>query len=294
MRDVLNVQSTLLHGPTIDPSLIDCSDRLRALDEAAVQAMAAAMSERGQLQSIIVRRNPDGSNRPRLVAGRHRVAAALLLGWPEMRVEWRELTDQEARLEEIDENLIRAELTALDRAVFLAERKRVYEELHPETGHGGDRKRKPKTVEDQVANLATWSRYSKDAAAKTGLSERAVQRAVELVSKLAPAVIDELRRSPIADNQAQLLALADLPEAEQKTCAGALAGGKAKNVEAARIATELVAPRVVDPDEVAVSRCIAIFERASAKARKRIFQYISLEQKGGPSKPSSRSKGGPA
>lgn len=279
MRDVIDVSSGLDGLSVIDPALIDCSDRLRGLDEAAVQAMAASMSECGLVQPVTVRRNPDGSNKPRLVAGRHRVAAALLLKWTEIRVEWRVLSNQEARLEEIDENLIRAELTALDRAVFLAERKRVYEELHPETAHGGDRKRKPKSLEDQVANLATWSRYSKDAAAKTGLSERAIQRAVEMVSKLSPAIIDDLRRSTIADNQSQLIAFSDLPEGEQKTCMSALVSGKAKNVEAARVATDLAAPRVVDPDEVTISRFIGLWERATAKARKRITAHIAASEK---------------
>lgn len=279
MRDVIDVSSGLDGLSVIDPALIDCSDRLRGLDEAAVQAMAASMSECGLVQPVTVRRNPDGSNKPRLVAGRHCVAAALLLKWTEIRVEWRVLSNQEARLEEIDENLIRAELTALDRAVFLAERKRVYEELHPETAHGGDRKRKPKSLEDQVANLATWSRYSKDAAAKTGLSERAIQRAVEMVSKLSPAIIDDLRRSTIADNQSQLIAFSDLPEGEQKTCMSALVSGKAKNVEAARVATDLAAPRVVDPDEVTISRFIGLWERATAKARKRITAHIAASEK---------------
>lgn len=274
-----------------DLSAIEIGERLRPADPARVEALAASISEIGLQEPIIVRQDGD---RIRLVAGAHRLAAAKLLGWVEIAASWRQLTDDGARLVEIDENLIRAELTALDRAVALAERKRVYEVMHPETAHGGDRKRKPKAFGDQVANMATWSRYSKDAAAKTGLSERVIQRAVELVGKLSPAVLDELRQSPIADNQAQLIALAELPEVEQQACAKALAGGQAKTVEAARVASALSAPRVIDPDEIAVSRCIAIWERASTKARQRIFKYISLEQKGGPAKPSRAPKGEPA
>ncbi len=51
-------------------------------------------------------------------------------------------------------------------------RKQIYEELHPETKHGGDRK------SDQVANSATRSdRFTSATSEATGKSERAVRMA---------------------------------------------------------------------------------------------------------------------
>jgi ParB family chromosome partitioning protein len=48
-------------------------------------------------------------------------------------------------------------------------RKAIYEELHPDTKHGGGRKG------DQVANFAT--RFTSDTAEGTGKSERAIRLA---------------------------------------------------------------------------------------------------------------------
>ena len=77
----------------------------------------------------------------------------------------------------IDENLMRAELDPALRAKQAARREVIYIELHPETGHGGDRR------SDQVANFATRSeRFTADTDAKTGKSERVVQRAASCAS----------------------------------------------------------------------------------------------------------------
>lgn len=215
-----------------DISAIDTSNRLRPVDPSRVEALAASFSEIGQQQPIVVRPMADGANGVILVAGAHRIAAARLLGWTEIAAIWLDLDEASARLVEIDENLIRNELSEIDRALSLAERKRIYEALHPETKHGGKR---PKKAADQVANLATWARFSKDAAKRTGMSERTVQRAVDLVASLSPDAIALIRGTKLADNQAQLQALAALDPVDQVTVAGLIAANVASNVAKARI-----------------------------------------------------------
>ncbi len=247
--------------------------RLRPIDPATVEMLAASFAERGQDTRIIVRVSDDEDEGLvyRLIAGAHRLAAATRLGWTHIAAEIVEAGDDEARLIEIDENLVRRELSALDRAIFLAERKAVWERLHPETAHGGARKSR----KEQVANLATWSRFSKDAANRTGLSERTIQRAAELVRRLHPAARDALRLSDLADNQSQLFALADLEPEAQLAVARTIAEGQATSLAKAKEVAGLAPRRSIDPAEAAFERFLGLWARAGRPLRKRIRDYVT-------------------
>lgn len=186
-------------------ALIDATDRLREIDEAYAQVMAGSMAERGQRQPVEVVRRGEAF---RLVFGGHRYRAAQINGWASLKAVITDATDAEVRLAEIDENLIRRELTKLDRARFLLERKRLYEALNPGSKHGGDRR------SDQAAKMATWS-FADDIGEKTGLSDRTVQRACEIASRLSPEAIKRITGTSLADHQASLEALAKQPAERQ-------------------------------------------------------------------------------
>ena len=114
------------------------ADRARDLDPAWAEALAGMIAERGLINPITVR-IVDG--RKRLVTGLHRHAAFVLLKREAIPVRISAAaSDDEARLEEVMENLGRNELKALDRCHHLYELKQVYEALYPEAKHGGDRK----------------------------------------------------------------------------------------------------------------------------------------------------------
>jgi len=116
---------------------IEVGDRLRGVDPDWAQALADSMAELGQLAAIEVRNlQPGAAKAYALVTGAHRLRALELLGRTEVFATVVELDELQARLHEITENLMRHELTVLDRATFMAERKAVYEALHPETKHG--------------------------------------------------------------------------------------------------------------------------------------------------------------
>ena len=164
---------------------IRVADRLRlALDEATVATLAASMEELGLQSPVLLRpwraAGPEGSDAWgredaglfALVAGAHRLEAARRLGWTHIEAMIVEGTPDEVRLIEIDENLARAELTVLDRARFLATRKRIHERMYPAQHRGGDRKSIDYAGENQSAKFALRS-FSHDAMAHTGLSRRA-------------------------------------------------------------------------------------------------------------------------
>ena len=100
--------------------------------------------------------------------------AARKCGHQTIRAEvYDDLGDDEAKLLQIDENLCRAELSPAERAAHLVERKRLYETLHPETGHGGDRRSAEARSSSHSENLKA---FVEDTAAKTGKGRSTIAR----------------------------------------------------------------------------------------------------------------------
>ena len=123
------------------------------------------------------------------------------------------VSDVDARIAEIDENLTRLELTVLERQEQLMERKQLYEEKHPKTKHGGDRRPSP-----QLEDLKP-ERFTKDVSKRIGRSEQAVQRDIQIAKGIVPEVRDQLRETRFANNQSELLSLSRLPEEQQRQVA---------------------------------------------------------------------------
>lgn len=246
---------------------IDATDRLRPVDPAHVEAIAASIAQSGLHAPIILR--PEG-NRYRLVAGAHRLEACRSLAWSSIDAIIENVGDDEARLIEIDENLMRRELSALDRAIFLAERKAIHDALYPETVQRGRRKKELSQTLRQFGE-----RFSKHAAKRTGLSERVVQMSLELAGKLSPEARDLLRLTDLADNQAQLVALAAEEPEKQVAIARAIAEGKATSPKAARLALGLDVMVEIDPQEKLFSQFLALWSRAEAPTKAKIVETVT-------------------
>lgn len=207
----------------IDPTSVVVSRRLRMVDGAWVEAIAASIEQKGQDTPIQVRRN--GGGLLHLVAGAHRLEACKRLG-VEVRAEVIVCSELEARLIEIDENLFRRELGALDRAVFLAERKKVYEEMFPETRRGGKNQHTQNLLTDKMS-------FSKETAQRVGLNERSIRRAISIAEAIPEDVRKRLVGTKAADSQSDLLFLASLDASMQRKALTLFTDGSAKSLKAA-------------------------------------------------------------
>ena len=162
---------------------IDIRSDARSIDEATVTGLAESIAEVGLINPIRVRATGD---RWEVIAGAHRLSAIRQLGLTDVQAIVVTDDDLHAELAMIDENLCRAELSPSDRARQTARRKAIYLELHPETGHGGDRK------SDKVDNLSTRS-FADETAAVTGADARSVRRDAERGEKIIDDAMDLIR-----------------------------------------------------------------------------------------------------
>jgi len=244
--------------------LIDVPERLRAVEPAWVEALAASIAETGLQQPIQVLDRGDG--RYPLIAGAHRLEACRRLGHSVILGSVFRGSALEARLQEIDENLMRRELSPLHRAKFLAERKAVYEQLHPEARQGGNRRRRDQTDKMSVCSFAA------DAAERIGLSERHIRRQVALWHRLHPTARELLATLPIAESAVELAAFARLDQSLQKIIAHQLAAGQHRSVREAlsrHSPTPAEAPGSVD------ARLVDAWRRSSRPARQAFLARLT-------------------
>jgi ParB-like chromosome segregation protein Spo0J len=137
-----------------------------------------------------------------LVSGHRRLAACKALGWESIpAVITLYQTEMHERLAHIDENIEAKNLSEKDQEKALAERRRIYELLNPEST-----KRGPK---DETATRS----FAADTAAKTGISEDKVRK----LTKRVEGVTSEVREAYESDQitSSQIDELVKLPVDEQ-------------------------------------------------------------------------------
>jgi ParB family chromosome partitioning protein len=174
-------------------------DRLRPVSEIAIDALEASVKEVGDLiDTIHVRRTNSGDV---LIDGAHRLALAQRLQWERIPAKVWRCNKKQARLIEVDTNLAQAELNDLDMALFLAERKRVYEELYPEAKAGvAGAKSRWNDANDIVS-------FASSVAEARNISQRHVQRMTAVGEALSPDQIAALRDANQPVLQKDLIAL---------------------------------------------------------------------------------------
>ena len=200
---------------------------MRALHSDVVDQLVESIRERGLINPITVRRYD--LHGYWLIAGLHRLMAVKQLKKATIRCQvLEEVTADEAELIEIDENLIRADLSPAERAMHVGRRKELYEKLHPQTKHGGDRKSAKARSSPQVEDS-----FAKHTAKKTGRSRQSVERDAARASKVT--VLADIAGTSL-DQGDEIDALAKLPTDEQRKLAERAKAGEritAKTADAA-------------------------------------------------------------
>ena len=100
---------------------------------------------------------------------------------------------------EIDENLVRDELTALERAEQLKRRKEIYEARHPEAKAGIKRAAgMNKSLGRDVAEIISATSFTADTAAKVGVTDRSIRQDVQIAERIAAPVRAAIAGTPPA------------------------------------------------------------------------------------------------
>ena len=189
---------------SLDVGRVYPSPTAREVRQPQVAALAESIKEIGLRTPITVRsvmKIINGRDQPawEIVAGHHRYEAAIRLGWREIDAIEFDGAELDAELWEIDENLMRSELTEMERARALARRKEIYEIKHPETRqHVAGASAKHGRASDKMS-------FAADTAKAIGKNERTVERSVRIGERLTPEAENEAKKLGLDDHQAALL-----------------------------------------------------------------------------------------
>ncbi|MHA1565132.1 MAG: ParB/RepB/Spo0J family partition protein [Alphaproteobacteria bacterium] len=248
-------------------------ERLRQFRESQVDSLTESISELGLLTPISVYENPDDGDYT-LVAGLHRLEACRKLGWPDIDVILVDrLDDYERILWEIDENLMRAELSEGERAEHLLRRKQIFEA-----------KREQLRLTEEDGDKTQYEKgFASETAERTGLTKRHINRSIRRAELVAPDVRDAIRGDPSFRKGVELDALANMSHEDQRRAVAMVNEGKVRTFREA--AEQLTAPRAKaksppkPTDKPRMKSLLSAWEGADEEARQAFLIQIGIADK---------------
>jgi ParB-like chromosome segregation protein Spo0J len=173
------------------------NDGRRELNTASVKKLAQSINQVGLRHPITVKRKGD---QYLLIAGRHRLEACKKLGREHIAASIVTMTNDEARLWEIAENLHRSELTKLERDDNIAEWIKITERLQSSQFAKNESRRDDGRGHKPEGGIAA-------AARDLGVDKDDAHRAVKVAS-LSDEAKDAARETGLDNNRSALLAAA--------------------------------------------------------------------------------------
>lgn len=199
----------------------------RGLDADYVKKLAESIRELGLLNPITVDKDFC------LIAGLHRLEAVKLLGFTAVECMVCSLEGLQAEMAEIDENIVRNDLSAVEYGEILLRRKEIYDALHPETKatyEGGSFRGNQyrEVVADKMS--ATTKSFVKDTAEKLGVDPRTVRRQIQTAKNLTPEAKEIMRDTDKKISKKAAMELSRLKPEQQKEAAELLTAGEIRSV----------------------------------------------------------------
>lgn len=171
----------------VDPNEIYVPEgRFRPLDKKAVKVIEESILKNGQLQPILVDKNGN------LIDGNHRLNACINLKLSCIAKVIDEVNEDKLALMEIDTNLCRKELSASELEVHLAERKRIYLRLFPETAKGSFTKSETKSFTEDTADTLNVSKKTIERLVKRGEEATEEMRQARDSKEITNSELDEV------------------------------------------------------------------------------------------------------
>jgi hypothetical protein len=190
--------------------------RLRGVIEEFMPAMTDSATCVGQIQPPTVR--PDGLNVGNFetVCGRQRIEAARRMGLESILCRVVDLSDTEAEMWEIDENLIRAALSPAEEAIYMDKKLALHEKMNGKAKAKGAIAANAVMGRDSDASANLADAFTKETAKKMGTSVRTVQRIVQRAALNGRADLTRVAGTSL-DRKTELDCLAQLPPVTRET-----------------------------------------------------------------------------
>lgn len=207
---------------------IQIKEGRRSLDAGHVKELADSIRELGLLNPLTIDRDYV------LIAGLHRLEAVKALGWEDVECTVSSLEGLAAELAEIDENIVRSDISTLEYGEILLRRKEIYETLHPETKEGiAQAISMNRTLGNNVSDKMslTSKSFVQDTAEKLGVVPRTIERQIQTAKNLTPETKEIIKKSDQKISKEAALKLSRLGPEQQKEAAALLAAKEIRTVD---------------------------------------------------------------
>ncbi len=191
--------------PLISIDKVSIGSNRRPLKDQKVADLMQSIQTNGLLNPITLDQNFA------LIAGLHRLTACKLLGFTQIECKVVTCDSDHARLAEIDENLIRNELEALERSELWLERDQILERLGLRA-RAGDNQYTQRGSEPDSPPVKTTI----DLAQEIGYTKRTFQQGKQIAKDIAPEVKAAIRGTSAAKSPKTLLKVARAGSEERK------------------------------------------------------------------------------